>query len=260
MHRTIALGRHTLPVKAVLVLSVLFTLAMTSRAALAQEGSRPGVRGTLAIDTISGFRATAISAGGTTGFAYAGPIGFMHQNYSEDPYNAQGTQTTVSTNTFWLAPSADFFVIDGLSVGGLIEVNSTSGSVEQKDNIGRTVSVDLPTTTNFTLLPRVGYLFALSDKWGIWPRGGIGYASRQGVTEAGTTGQVKTTSSGVLTDIDVGFIWRPIAPVFFRLGPEVSFTLGASHSQTNPNGVSVSANSGLFAFGILGGVGAMFEL
>jgi hypothetical protein len=57
----------------------------------------------------------------------------------------------------------------------------------------------------------------------------------------------------------VGFLWRPVQAVFFRLGPEAAFTLGASHSSTT-GGTTTSANASFFQIGVLGGVGAMIDL
>ena len=208
----------------------------------------------LVIDQISGFRAGAF---GGPGFSYAGPIGVMHQSYTSARFNGTGDDVT-RTTTFWIAPSADFVFSFGLSVGGLIELSSTSGSVDRQNGNGNTtVTNDLPTTTSFTFLPRVGYLFAIGDNFAIWPRGGIGYASNQ--TADPNNPDTKSSVSSAIIDIDVGFLWRPVEYVFFRLGPEAAFSLGGSHSTT-ARGTTLSANASLWQIGILGGVGAMFSL
>jgi hypothetical protein len=249
-----------------MIARILLVLAVLSlpRAASAQRepANKLGARSTLAIDQIAGFRAGAINGpSGALGFTYAGPIGFAHQSYSLNGLggnNGNGSgNATYSTNTFWLAPSADYFVIDGLSVGGLFEISSVSGSLETQLNSGLSQTTDLATTTNIAFVPRVGYMVALSDRWGIWPRGGLGYASRQAVDPANTN--AKLTTSGFLMDIDVGFIYRPTEMVYFRLGPELAFTLGASHSAT-VGGTTLSANASVFQLALLGGVGVMFDL
>src|SRR5882762_6194404 len=85
--------------------------------------SKPGQRGQLAIDSLMGFR-----IGASSGIAYAGPLGFALQSYTEHDLgnNNNNNETTVHQTTFWFAPEADYFVIDHLSVGGLIEIASTS--------------------------------------------------------------------------------------------------------------------------------------
>jgi hypothetical protein len=232
----------------------------TTRAAFAQrELLNPmGQKYTLAIDQIAGFRAGAVNGfGGGFGFAYAGPFGFAHQTYTETRFNNTGDDK-INTNSFWISPSADFFIIDGLSIGGLIEVSTTSGSTDRQLNNGVVQTFDIATTTNFTFLPRVGYLYGFNDRFGIWPRGGIGYASRQ-FTDPTVNVTNKASAYGLLLDIDVGFVWRPVEPVYFHVGPELATTLGASHSVTN-GGTTTTANASVLQFAILCGMGAFFQL
>jgi hypothetical protein len=213
-----------------------------------------GNRGTLAIDQLSGFRASSIG-----GITYAGPIGFSFQSYGQtDLGNNPGSQTTHYTN-FWIAPSADFFVIDHLSVGGLVEVSTTSSSIDVKPTAnGATTTFTLPSTTNVTLIPRVGWLFPITERFGIWPRGGIGYASRQTLTRPDTNGQRDSYSSAVI-DIDCGFLFRVNDSWFFRAAPEVTFGLGGTHSIGN-NNATTSADASLFQFAGVAGIGVMWDL
>jgi hypothetical protein len=233
-----------------------FVLVFTAaRGAFAQREllTTMGARHTLSIDQVAGFRVNS------SGFSYAGPIGFASQSYTETDFNNRG-DTTTKTTSFWFAPSADFFIIDHLSLGGVIELTTQSQSVTRPTNGNATQTIDHPTTTGFAFIPRVGYLVALSDRFGIWPRGGIGYASRQSLTQDTDPAAVERfTTYGFLIDIDVGFLYRPVEPVFFHLGPELTTTLGASHSLTR-NGTTLTANASIFQFAVLGGVGVFFEL
>jgi hypothetical protein len=237
---------------AVAVLLLLPTEAFAQRELLNPMGSKY----TLVIDQLSGFRASAFNGG--AGFSYAGPIGIMHQSYTQHRFNNTGDDVT-RTTTIWLSPSADIFLFDfPLSIGALFEISSTSGSFDrQQGNTNTTVTTDLATTTSITFLPRVGYLFSINDRFGIWPRGGIGYASRQTTNPADPT--TKESVNGFVTEVDVGFLWRPVESVFLRLGPEVAFSLGASHTATT-GGTSTSADASVFQIGILGGLGVMFSL
>ncbi len=241
------------------VLLVLVVVLLLPRAAYAQREllSPLGAKHTLALDQLSGFRASAVGGiVGGAGFAYAGPIGFARQSYTEAAFNNIG-DTTVRTTTIWFAPSADFFVIESLSVGGLIEVSSTSGSIEIPINAATRQTNDLATTTNFTILPRVGYLIAFTERFGLWPRAGFGYAARQRPDP--NNANDKNSTYGFLIDLDVGLIYRPVEPVYFRLGPELAFSLGASHSRTT-GGTTISANASWFQFAALGGVGIFLDL
>ncbi len=212
-----------------------------------------GQRHTLAIDQVAGFR---VNSGG---LSYAGPIGFTSSSYTEAPFGGGG-DTTVKTTTFWFAPSADFFVIDHLSIGGVVELTTQSQSVTRPTNQNATQTFDLPSVTGFAIIPRVGWLFAVSDRFGIWPRAGLGYASRQSLVEDNDPAAVtKTTTHGFLLDLDVGFLYRPVEPVFFHLGPELTTTLGASHSVAR-NGTTLTANASILQFAVMGGVGVFFDL
>src|SRR5579872_5531691 len=146
-----------------LSLAVLATLAL-ARPAYAQREllTGTGAKGQLAIDQISGFRAGLAGVGGV-GYPtldYYGPLGFAVQRYSEAVAPPATGNQVVHSTTFWVSPSLDYFVIEHLSIGGMIEFATTSGSVDVPVNMGVSQSVDLPTLTSFTIIPRVGYLFA----------------------------------------------------------------------------------------------------
>jgi hypothetical protein len=250
-------GKHRLPSALTAAAAAAVVVLLTPGAASAQHSLMTplGGRGQLAIDQLGGFRVGAVAGG----VSYAGPLGFNVQRYSSADYNGRGN-TVVHQTTFWLAPAADYFVIDHLSVGGLLELSSTGGSVDVPlpQNPGATQSQDLPTTTNFTLMPRIGYMFSLAnDRVGIWPRGGLGYASRQ---VASGTGRSKETFSSVVSTVDVGFLFRVNETFFLRAAPEMTFSLGGSHSSADNAGRSVSANANFFEFGIVTGIGVLLDL
>src|ERR1700733_12558279 len=141
-------------VRILLATTLAVLLALAPKQVLAQREliAPMGAKHTLALDQLSGFRASAVNGiNGAAGFSYAGPIGFAHQSYSETGFNNAG-DTTVRTTTFWLAPSVDFFIIDNLSLGGLVEISTTSGSVDRPVNAATTQTTDLPSTLNFTFL------------------------------------------------------------------------------------------------------------
>ena len=232
------------------------TLAALPRQAhaLPEPTSTMGARGQLAVDQISGFR---VSTDG--GLTYYGPIGFSTRSYNATNFDNRG-DTTYHFTTFWLAPSADYFVIDNLSVGGLLELSTTSTSVDFPTGNGATQNISQPTTTNVTILPRVGYLIGLSDRFGIWPRGGLGYVSRQSITpDRDPANAVKDSFGSFIMDIDVGFLFRLSDTFYVKAAPEVTFSLGGSHSATVRN-VTTSANAGVFQFAMVSGVGGFIDL
>lgn len=211
-----------------------------------------GGKGQLVLEQVAGFRAGG--APGGSGISFAGFLGFNYGRYSQDHTNGQGGYTATNYTSFWIAPSADFFVIDHLSLGGLLELSTTSSSVDDKQTATAPVqNISLPTTTNFTILPRVGWMFGIGDRFGIWPRVGAGYASRQ--TASGQNPNDKTTFSGFVLDADVSFILRVNETFFVNLTPEFSFLPGSASVTNGPLTTSVSAS--YTSFSVLGGIGVI---
>jgi hypothetical protein len=252
-------------VAAVSALAVVFF----TQSAHAQRdvGTPLGSRGTLSIDQLSGFRMSGVGLGGGAnaganyGVSYSGIIGFTVQSVAQDRPTTNPTQTdTIHFTSFWIAPSADYFVIDHLSIGGLLEIATTSASVDiAQGNSTTTTNTGLPSTSSITFLPRVGWMFALSDRFGIWPRLGLGYGSHSTVI-AGDNPTVATTASfsGFMMDLDVGFLYRVNENWFLKGAPEITFVPGSS-SRTTQN-VTVSSGERMLQFGIVGGIGVMWNL
>jgi hypothetical protein len=252
MRRSHKVGLTAAAVAAALVLFLTPSTASAQHSLMTPLGGR----GQLALDQLGGFRVGAVSGG----VSYAGPLGFSTQRYSSADYN-NGRNSVLNYTTFWVAPAFDYFVIDHLSIGGLVELSTTSGTVDLPiNNSGATQNFNLPTTTNFTLLPRIGYMIPLAnDRIGIWPRAGLGYASRQ-AANGNVNNQSKETFSSVIASVDVGFLFRLNETFFLRAAPEMTFSLGGSHSSTDNAGRSVSANASFFQFGIVTGIGVLLDL
>ncbi len=231
--------------------------------------TRPGQKGQVVIDQISGFRggvAGITATGLAPSLQYYGPIGFAVQRYSQ--VDAQFTQNsdTVTAYTFWLAPSADFFVIDHLSIGGMVEIAYTTNSASEPTSNAQSVSVNVPSNTSFAILPRVGWMFALGDRWAIWPRLGLGYVSEAISAVTPPMGKVALGGSSVYgfgLDLDTGVLFRVNETFFLRLAPEVGWVPAGGNSTTelvrgNPQTVTTSAT--YLEFTLTGGIGVMFEL
>ena len=228
--------------------ALLTTAALTlTESAHAQTWEPMGRRGTLVFDDLSGFKASTVG-----GVGYSGPIGVSFTNFSEVT-SQNGNSSTTDTQhitTFWFSPSADVFVIDHLSVGGRIEVALRSGNVDHTTNVGgtsNTINNGLPSATDFTFLPRVGWLFDLNDHWGIWPRVGFGYGQVQTSTSTGN-GNITVTNtdtfSGVIFEVDCPFIYRLTPGWFLRMDPDFTFWPG-SHSGNSFNMANFALTGGL---------------
>jgi hypothetical protein len=256
---------HRARAGALLAIGVFLVLVMLPRPACAQRDllTATGARGQLSIDQVSGFRA-GFAPGYGPSVTYYGPIGFAIQSASEAIPNAPGDATT-HTTTLWFAPSADYFVVSHVSVGALLEVVSTSGSkdVPEQGNPNVSVSSSLPSLLNFTFIPRAGYLVAIGGRWGIWPRFGVGFASRQTLDYSNPNlpnGNVDTLR-GLILDLDCGVLFRFNETMFARLAPEVGWLPSGSHT-TSPlgNNVDVEGHADFIQFSLTGGIGVLIDL
>lgn len=108
----------------------------------------------------------------------------------------------------------DYFVIDGLSIGGHVGVSHTNN------------------LTVLSFLPRVGYAFSLSDTIDFWPRGGIGYLG------ADLGGGMNGTG---LLNFEGMFLWNFIEHAGLEFGPTLD--VGLANNQV----VALGGNVGLFA-------------
>lgn len=245
--------------KRTLALSLAAVSVLTTSVAFADPlETEAGAKGTLAIDQLSGFRASTAD-----GIGYAGPIGFGISRTAVDTVTGTVTTTSATKRTrFWIAPSVDYFVIDHLSVGGLIEIAHTATTADTTTATTST-SVSLPGATNVTILPRVGYLIPVSDRIAIWPRAGIGFLSLQQAFGS-AAGTAVATTSGAVIDIDASFIFRLTNNVYLKAAPDFAIGLGANTTTTTTSGttttVGPSESTAYYNFSILGGVGVFLPL
>jgi hypothetical protein len=96
----------------------------------------------------------------------------------------------------------DYFVIDGLSIGG----NAGFGYNGGNDQI------------HWLIEPRVGYRFGLSETWDLWPRLGVG------ILGAGGAGADYT--SGLIT-IEAPFVWKVHPALGVELTPAFDVPLAS---------------------------------
>jgi hypothetical protein len=233
--------------------------------------TKPGQKGQIVIDQISGFRggvSGVVGAGGTLNpsMDYYGPIGFAVESYSQAaPGHLAPNSYVVTATTFWLAPSVDVFVINHLSVGGMVQIAYTSASESVPQNGTQSQSTDLPSNTSFSIMPRVGWMFALNDRWAIWPRAALGYVSNAVGSVSGAGGNLGAPGAsvyGFAIDVDVGFLFRVNETFFLRLAPEVGWMPGAGNSVTagTPNAKTITEAASFVDFSLAGGIGIMFDL
>jgi hypothetical protein len=112
--------------------------------------------------------------------------------------------------------SLDYFVIDQLSLGGSLGL-STWSEDDDDDNDANDLS-----GSGFLLAPRVGYLFNVTDGFGIWPRGGLTFV-RDRIEDDNGDGATDTATA---LSLQVPFIIVVADPLAINL--ELGFDLGLS--------------------------------
>lgn len=126
--------------------------------------------------------------------------------------NADGAVTTLK-----IAPASDFFVIDNLSVGGIMGIEYT------KAGSGR--------STRFTLGPRVGYDFELSDMLSVWPK--LGFSFSHGKLKNETPiGDVTYKSNAIALNLFVPVMIHPAPHFFAGFGPFLDTDLNGDSRTT----------------------------
>jgi hypothetical protein len=161
------------------------------------------------------------------------PIGFQY-------YSVSGNRPTGTI--FSLAPAADFFVIDNLSIGGQVMLGFVNNSPPAPDQSS--------TTTLYGIAPQIGYNIVISDLVSFWPKLFLAFE-----------GESQSNNGGALTSGTLG-IFAPflfhIAPHFFLgIGPDVATQLFVNAWQGNqnfPNPPKVTT------FGAMATVGGWFNL
>jgi hypothetical protein len=205
--------------------------------------------GHVVLDQISGLRV------GSTGIAYAGPVGLGVRTDSSGSLVPGGAPSETSTTTLWAAPSVDVFVIDHLSVGGRVEVAHTWGAIE-----GDGARVELPGTTSMAFLPRIGFYAPFGDRLGLWPRAAFGYSSASSAQFLSTgSGISRETFHALLLEVDLSLVYRFGETFFMKAGPDVSVTLGGRR-EVEVDGIRAGASKSVLSFSGVLGFGVNLEL
>lgn len=139
----------------------------------------------------------------------------------------------------------DYFIIDGLSLGGSLTFISISDNDEDSAN-------DF-TVTNFLFAPRVGYAYMFGDVVGIWPRGGISYV--HGSVDPDQGGG--SSSHYFAFEVDVPLVIAPVKNFGITVGPLFDVTLGGSQTERLPP-PDHTRDASLVMFGLSAGIMGIF--
>jgi len=135
-------------------------------------------------------------------------VSLVHQSYSM----SAGSGTTLT-----LAPSADYFIVPNVSLGGGVAIAYQSFSPG-----GGGASSSLVV---FGLQARAGINIPLTPALSLWPRGGLGYG--HGSTSSNGT---DVSSSAIDFFVFAPVVWHPATHFFVGLGPVLATELTSSVS------------------------------
>ena len=167
----------------------------------------------------------------------------------------------------------DVFVTSGFSVGGSIMYTNSSGTSESTETVGGVVDAepeeDQPTVDLLILNPRVGYGYAVSPAFAIWPRLGFTYARYSSHEEDETGGPMPTVEETdvtlTMTDINLEFMMAvtPVPNVAILFGPFVDIGLGGGVDvEVTPPGpddpTTTEIDVTYTSFGFSAGIGIVF--
>ncbi len=202
------------------------------------------------------------------GFGYAPPTGYApararfsdagHLAISNDLNTSLvGNSRSDNGGSDWslnLHPAADYFVIQGLSVGGFVDY--THKSVSTSDTLGTSVTIS---TDSFGIGPRVGYDLPLGDVLSFWPKVGVAftYMATGGYLATGTpAGALPPGNGNAFTlSFDAPLLYHPVSHLFLGLGPRVSTDLSSSYS---PNSGASFTMPKTTSFGLVFTLGGWF--
>jgi hypothetical protein len=236
-----------LPTLACLVSLLALTLVLvTPRMARAERELLVGFHesGHVVLDQLAGLQV------GASGVGYAGPVGVSLRTETAEATTPGGPGSETTTTHLWFAPAGDVFVLEHLSLGGRVEIGHAWGAIERGGQ-----RTELPGTTTFGLLPRVGFYVPIGDRLGIWPRVGLGWTSAEAVSFVSTgSTPTRVTFRSMLLDADLSLVYRFSETFFLRGGPEIGVTLGGRREEAGATsaggGGSVLQIAGVVGFGV----------
>jgi hypothetical protein len=165
----------------------------------------------------------------------------------------------------------DFFVIQGLSLGGSFIYLTRSGDVESTTDDGSqsvTSEDELATQSLFVLAPRIGYAVAFDETFAFWPRVGISYSADvtedEDEVDDGLGGTIIVTDTTTLKatqlTLEALLVVSPFEGFALAGGPFYDVGLGGSFEREidAPGAVNIEGDYRATAFGFTVGMLAYF--
>ena len=148
-------------------------------------------------------------------FGWKGQLALLSDNTLDIRHSSD------DVTTIQFAPAADYFLIDGLSVGGFIGFSYAKAG----DSDG----------TRFSIGPRVGYNLALTNLMSLWPKIGLAYAHSSAgysVRTGDVTVDTRESNDSIALNLFVPLMFHPATHFFLGLGPYLDTDLSGENRVT----------------------------
>jgi hypothetical protein len=153
---------------------------------------------------------TVDTGGGPTHtFAHKGQLAISSDAALELSHTSPGDSTKIT-----LQPAVDYFVIENLSVGGFIGLVYTTA--------------EGGSSTRFSIGPRIGYNFRLTDLVSVWPKVGFAFATTSTDPDVGEG----TSSTGIALNLFAPIMFHPATHFFAGFGPFLDTDLSGDDKVT----------------------------
>ncbi|MFO0761544.1 MAG: hypothetical protein U0359_34005 [Byssovorax sp.] len=218
--------------------SLLFTASILAAPSLASADSGGAIEGSgqILLSDLLGVRTGGMGYLSmlTPGYfspAMTGLVGYSHQELGsmQSPFLWQQRRDTVSVN-----PSVDVLVSRRLSLGvsigyGRVDVDDQVTALDTKQQFPSHEHGEL-----LAVAPRVGYSFPLGHGFSLWPR--IGAAYSRSFNALHPIGSEPRAEGRLVAEqwaggADIGLVYRPIRPLYFSAGPELSVAFSRFQQQ-----------------------------
>jgi hypothetical protein len=156
-------------------------------------------------------------------------------------FGGGGAGTVVAGNpTFYNVPRLgfDYTIIPNLTIGGEAIVFFTLGGSTTTGG----GSNSNPGGNAFGIAPRVGYIFALSDVFALWPRAGLSYYDANYSAQSAAFNRCNDTANANVfgLDIDPVITISPIQHFAFTAGPTLDWGFTGGATTTAPTSADCS--------------------
>jgi hypothetical protein len=164
-----------------------------------------------------------------------------------------GSQSTTGWN-LTVRPSADYFVVQGLSIGAFVDFTHTEKNVPASTNGGNANPGTTADNKNaFGVGPRIGYNIPIVDWISWWPSAGLSFSANS------ETGGISGTAWTLV--LYAPFLYHLASHFFVGLGPYLSTDLAANYSQSQYGATPASSGpaSKMTTWGLQFTVGGWFS-